>query len=276
MSSALATRDRSIGFAVAMLALVVTSVRLSAQTQSPPASPLRFDAASIKLSSDQRHFSRVFDRLGEHVIWTTDLRSLIEYAYRVQIWQVSGSLPASIYEINAVADPATTDDQLRLMFQSLLADRLDIALHRAEKNMPGMALTVAKGGPKMQEAKEGTIPPFPKEAPDSTKTKDLAAIEHGVSATLPRRNVVLVIGRRVTMQQLSDRLSTNLQSPVFNFTDLPGEYYFAFEYAEGDDPDSDAPPLAVALRGLGLQIDRHVGTVETLVVDHIETNPTPN
>ena len=62
---------------------------------------------------------------------------------------------------------------------------------------------------------------------------------------------------------------------MFNLTNLPGEYYFAFEYTPNNDPNIDAPPLTGALKKIGLNLEKHTGPVETIVIDHIE-EPTPN
>jgi len=39
------------------------------------------------------------------------------------------------------------------MFQTLLADRLKLVLHHEQKELPFLALTVGKNGPKLHEAK---------------------------------------------------------------------------------------------------------------------------
>ena len=41
------------------------------------------------------------------------------------------------------------------MLQTLLADRLKLAIHHEAKEFPVYALTIAKNGPKLQEAKPG-------------------------------------------------------------------------------------------------------------------------
>lgn len=66
-----------------------------------------------------------------------------------------------IYQISATHDPKATDDQVRLMIQSLLKDRFKMVVHRATRNVTGYALTVARGGPTMQETQEGKVPELP-------------------------------------------------------------------------------------------------------------------
>jgi uncharacterized protein (TIGR03435 family) len=55
----------------------------------------------------------------------------VGYAYHLQDWRISGPLPGSdfIYAVDATTASAATEDQVRLMFQSLLADRFRMAAH---------------------------------------------------------------------------------------------------------------------------------------------------
>ena len=266
--------------AATLAAALTNPLHAGAQSQQrDSAASHSFDVASVKVS-DSPIISSRFDRAGGHIAWTTDLFNIIEYAYGVRNWQISGPVPGSsyAYAIEAVTDPKTTDDQVRLMFQSLLADRFKMAVHEETKDAPGYALAIAKGGLKIQEATDAKIPPMPGWLPPLYKTGDPAGMEHHISATLPSSGVVLIIGRRVTMQQLSENLSVAIQSPVFDLTGLHGEYYFAFEYAEGADTGgtNDLPPLPGALKLLGFNFEKHTGPVKTIIVDHIEKVPTEN
>src|SRR5690348_4151907 len=249
---------------------------LLGQSQTPSAALPTFDVVSVKLSTSPLLSTR-FERAGTHISWTTDLWYVIEYAYRVQNWQISGSIPASYaaaYNIDAVTNPKTTDDQLRIMFQSLLADRFKIKFHRVVKERPGYALSVATGGLKIQAANKASIPPLPFSA-QQTK-EDAARREHSIVSTAPRAGVVRVEGRRVTLERLCQELQILFREPVVNQTGLTAEYYFAFEYA--NDPSvSDVPTLDSALKDLGLSLHRERSVAfQTLVVDHIEKVPTPN
>ena len=56
------------------------------------------------------------------------------------------------FEIEAKAETPATESQLHSMFQNLLAERFDLKLHRQKKELPVLALLVAKGGPKLNAA----------------------------------------------------------------------------------------------------------------------------
>jgi uncharacterized protein (TIGR03435 family) len=265
--------------AVVLISALANPLRANAQSTQQAAANVSFDVASVKVS-DSPVISTRFERSGGHILWTTDLWDLVKYAYHVQNWQISGSLPGSRYgyTIEAVTDANATDDQIRLMFQSLLADRFKMVVHRTSKDAQGYALTVAKGGPKLQQATDGKAPPMPAWLPEAYRSANLPEREHDISDTLPGDGVALIIGRRVTLQDLSDDLSAHaLQAPVFNLTGLTGEYYFAFEFAAGDSPTAtDVPTLSGALKELGLNFEKRTGPVEILVVDHVEKVPTEN
>ena len=52
--------------------------------------------------------------------------------------------------------PDEQGQQLRLMLQSMLADRFKLALHHETKELPIYALVVAKNGPKLHESSAST------------------------------------------------------------------------------------------------------------------------
>jgi uncharacterized protein (TIGR03435 family) len=146
----------------------------------------RFDVASVKVS-DKPYLLIAPTRSGGRIQWTTDLPYVLGYAFHMQPWQISGPIPGSapIFEFDLVTNAAATDDQVRLMFQSLLIDRFKMAFHRQTKEVDGYALTVAKGGPKMDEARDEKIPPLPESF--RARSGDSAQMEGRVVAISPRQ-----------------------------------------------------------------------------------------
>ena len=70
------------------------------------------------------------------------------------------------YDIEAKVSSSDTDalhdlspDQRRLMLQPLLADRFQLKVHTEVRELPVLTLVVAKGGPKLHEAKPGDTYP---------------------------------------------------------------------------------------------------------------------
>jgi uncharacterized protein (TIGR03435 family) len=59
------------------------------------------------------------------------------------------------FNIMAKSNRTVSKVELRLMLQSLLADRFKLTLHRESVTRPVYKLVVAKGGPKLQPAEDG-------------------------------------------------------------------------------------------------------------------------
>jgi len=274
----LETRQKALLAAFGLAALAVPlgiGWTHPAQTAALTAAPLQFDAASVKIS-DQRYLNIFPKRSGGRIEWIADLGSFLRYAYHIESWQISGAVPGPdhIYSIQAVTDPKATEDQVRLMFQSLLVSRFQMAVHRETRQIEGFALTVGKGGIKIPEATPEDQPPA---LPGVFRGEDPRTLDGKVLATIQSTSVGAITGRRVTMLQLAGALERVLRTAVFDETGLNAKYYFDFEFAREDPPeDTDRPDLFHAIEELGLKLEKHRGAAEILVVDHIEKVPTEN
>jgi uncharacterized protein (TIGR03435 family) len=235
------------------------------RAQSPlTAGPIRFDAASVKFSADQNSLEARPRRTVGRFRWKTQLLYLLGYAYHMEWWRISekpstGSVSlGSIYEVEATTEPDATEDQERLMLQTLLIERIKMVAHRETKDaVQGYALTVAKEGPKIVAAKE-------------EKASDDPAISDGwVSAHGPSQGVVVIEGQRATMLQLTENLQRLLSTSVLDQTGLTGRYNFQVQFARGDDP-SDYTAAVAAVRQLGLKLEKYKGPVDFLVIDQLD------
>lgn len=229
----------------------------------------RFEVASVKPAGSI--FSRKPERSGGRFRWTTQLCYLVGYAHRLDYPRVSGRNIGSTYSVEATFDPAATDDQVRLMVQSLLRDRFKMRAHRVTTEADGYALVIGKGGLKIREAKVADEPPG---MPEWVKDHSPALkAESYIAATNAEAGVIAITGRRVSMSQLAETLQRSISMPVWDRTGLSGNYYFAFRYTEllSADLDTDAPSLATALqKNLGIKLEKQKGPVGALVIDYIE------
>jgi hypothetical protein len=157
--------QRSFGIISAICLLTETSI------WGQTALPSRFDVASVKPGGD--------------------ICYLIGYAYRLDFSRVSGPKCGSVYSLEAKFDPAATDDEVRMMIQSLLTDRFKMRAHRVTKQANGLALAIAKGGLKIAEATTAYEPPFPEWIRDASS--GLRA-ENYISATSAEAGVVAITG----------------------------------------------------------------------------------
>jgi uncharacterized protein (TIGR03435 family) len=177
------------------------------------------------------------------------LGEMIRYAFNVRPYQVVGPawLEEERYDVEARAAASSTPDQFRAMLQSLLAARFALAVHHEHKDMTVYEMTVAKGGPKMPEAKDLTDGNPPPGREYNTLTVGTAA---GLARVLSNRNPG--------------------EPPIIDRTGLTATYRFAISLEPGQD-------LASALQEqLGLKLTPKKVPTEILVVDRAEKIPAGN
>src|SRR5581483_10442628 len=185
---------------------------------SQPAAPRpAFEVASVKVSPPGPMGGMSI--LGENITATpgsvtmrrVTLKECIEWAYRVFDYQVTEPAwtGADHYDVVGKASGPATDDELRSMLQTLLADRFQLAFHRQTKEMQAFVLTVGKNGPKFQESKT-----------------------EGDSSIQPDQKTMSVAVKRVPVARLIDPLSRMFQMPVVDLTGLKGRYDLTFNVAK--------------------------------------------
>jgi uncharacterized protein (TIGR03435 family) len=192
------------------------------------------------------------------------------------------------YEINAKAEAPQNRQTLNgPMLRALLESRFKLKLHSETREIPLYALSVAKGGPKLQPFKEGTCisinfddPPPP---PLPLGTKELPQI-----CGMARNAANGYDLNRATMQDFAVALSSHLDRKVVNRTGINGLFNIHLELTPADlgyparesstsRPDaSDIFGLMQAAIGkLGLKLQSIKGPGEFLVIDGVE-RPTEN
>ena len=131
-------------------------------------------------------------------------------------------------DIAAKGDSSATDAQLRLMIQTLLADRFRLKVHPETRELPVYALVVSKDGHKLRPNNEAPPP----------------SVNTGPG---------LIDARKISILNLARLLAPRLDRPVIDRTNLAGRFDFKLEWApesSGDAPaDTSAPSLFTALQG---------------------------
>src|SRR6266700_2945581 len=87
----------------------------------------------------------------------TTLKFLLEWAYGIQPSQHLGGpswIGTDRYDIAAKAEGNATDEQIKLMVQTLLADRFMLKLHHERKALPVYVISVGKTAPKLFPPKD--------------------------------------------------------------------------------------------------------------------------
>jgi uncharacterized protein (TIGR03435 family) len=228
----------------------------------------------------------------------TPLLVYIMFAYKITSLGDLRSFPNWVannnYDIQARAQGNPTKGQMRLMMQSLLADRFKLALHTESQTKPIYALVLSKPGrtgPQLQPyVDDGTCSPttnpsapLPQPATPSASTSamQLPPMPCGdfsvLAPSAPGR--FRVGGKNVPMaliaRQLPSGALAGVDRPVFDGTGLSGNFDFSIEWTPrlpGTAPPDEAESTFIeALKDqLGLKLDSRSGPVDILVIDHIE------
>ena len=234
-----------------ILSGMVNTPRVRAESQAQPHADqkMEFEAAVIKPSDPTHVGMQIFSPgPGRLTVMTATLKDMTAFAYRLRRHQVAGGpawFDGDKYDITAKADGRVTNEQLRLMLQSLLATRFQLTFHRETRELLLYDLVVGKGGPKLHEV-------------------DKAGLGLGLRET--RLN-----GRGATMPTLASSLSDKVGRVVRDKTGLIGFYEFTLTWAPEGAPadDKNLPDLFTAVQEqLGLRLEPAKGPVEVLTVDH--------
>lgn len=140
------------------IAFVLSAAIGLAQT---PISPPEFEVASIKPNKDGCGATFGVGNGGSSGCNMT-LKAMMAFTYRIQAYQILGGpnwVGSDRFDIEAKAADRNTDpDQLRLMLQSLFADRFQLRIHREMKQSSVYALVVGKSGSKLKLSSDQTSP----------------------------------------------------------------------------------------------------------------------
>jgi uncharacterized protein (TIGR03435 family) len=234
-----------------------------------------FEVASVKRNASHARSDFAPRRSGTLVMMhNTQVGSFIFYAYHLEGSYELVGLPdwpdeSRWFDIDArTAVPDAPDDRVRLMFQSLLADRFKLRMHRETREMPEYVLTLGKGKLKL--------------TPSTSKNSLNITIEDRPYTQAPEtcgtslwREGTHVVCCAATMDKITAQIRGALRSPVADRTGLTGTYDLNLLFMpEGRPPEPDdqilAPTLTGALSDVGLKLENGKGPVEVLVIDHIE------
>ena len=197
------------------------------------------------------------------------LKLMIQVAYRVKGEQIVGGpgwIDSQLFDMQGIAARPSNGDELHVMLMNLLVERCHLQFHKDKKEMAMYALTVDKGGPHMT----------PHEAANSRDT--------WIDQTLNNIVQMKLKATSTPMDYFAFRLSTLMDRPVVNLTNLPGDYDFNLEYTadlppglsentklNGEPIDTSGPNVFAAVKQqLGLNLKTQRGPVDIIVIDRIE------
>lgn len=252
---------------------LVSAIALLAIAPSVVAQRLEFEVASVKRNTaDGPSDSRGPRRSGTLVaMHNVQPYSIIFYAYSLRgNYQVAGYTPLpegwNWFDIDAIVDASATEEQIRLMFQSLLEDRFKLKIHRETREVPGYELSI-KNKPKFTPAREGTM--------SVTIEGRTLSTREGICGTSLWKEGNHIVCHAVGMGRIVAEFSNLLQAPLEDRTGLTGTYDLNVLYLPDNrkvEPDAPfVPSLQDAIQEeLGLKIEKGKTPVEVLVIEHFE------
>jgi bla regulator protein BlaR1 len=272
---------------------------------------MSFEIASVKPHASGSHGANNvsldsgngFTPTGGLFRTVSSVQGYIGFAYKLNQAQrsiLASELPKwahdDQFEIEARASADATKDQMRLMMQSLLADRFKFAGHTEMRQLPVFALLLVKSGkmgPQLRHYEDD--PPCSMSA--DVDTAAAAPTKSFVGGIPPMCDAFVGFmspdghasfgARNVSMEEIADSLpgfpDAGLDRPVVDRTGLSGKFDFSLEMnpdvfrQRTGQPPSDAqsdntpPTFLETLRdNLGLKLEPTTGSVDVLVVDHVE------
>jgi uncharacterized protein (TIGR03435 family) len=282
-------------------ALAITAAG-SSQSQTGTAAVPKFEVASVKLCRadlppDARSGGGISSP-GTLDINCQTVKGLINMAYvaftngervtpsRIPIEGGPSWINSERYDIKAKAEGVKSQVLMHgPMLQALLEDRFQLKVHRETRDTPVYALTVAKGGAKLQPFKEGSCNPydiaatFPPPPPPENPCRSRGTMEGGM---------LTVNTQATTLDDFARFVLGVMDRPVINKTGIQGRFDFHLEYAPDEtsspavrDPsglpraptvtDPSGPSIFTAVqRQLGLRLEPTKGPGEYLVIDRVE------
>ena len=240
------------------VALLVVVLQWVAMAQSPRR---EFEVASVKPNNSGSGNAVSGLVQGSRFSSTNvTLMQMVRTAYGVQEFQVTGHpgwFESERFDIEAKIGVDAKEGDWQLMFQSLLADRFKLALHRESRETSVLALVVSRSGAKL-------TPADPSKCSTAPNTCGF------------RASPSEIIGGGVSMAQLATRLSRSLGRTVIDKTGITGNFDLTLKWTHEQNvplgPGASASPeiFAAIQDQLGLRLDSTRAPVEMLVIDHVE------
>ena len=239
-----------------------------------------FEVATIKPSDPkQPGWGIGVNRSGMLNTHNTTLADLIKFTYDLHPKQVIGA-PAwfDIDKFDLEAKPTVAGipsvKQMQMMLQKLIADRFSLQFHKDQKELTAYAITVAKGGEKINKEKDADIP--------------VPGFGGRPQAGFNIHNATMAEFASVMQAQFMDLpvvdqtgFGATRYSFILKFTPDPSMRPFGGAGAPPPSTqpaavDPDAPPdIFYAMEQLGLHFQKTKTPVDVMVIDKVE-KPSPN
>jgi uncharacterized protein (TIGR03435 family) len=228
-----------------------------------------FEIADVHASPRTLHPAR---RTGFHAgrfeLAMATMTDLVAAAYGVERDNVFGGpdwLDLDRFDVIARAPDGTSQQALRVMLQSLLAERFQLVVHMDQKPRAGYLLSTGSGKPNMKESNSG--PPGCQRLPQPAEAGPIPAVCHGLTMA-------------AFASQLSGAAGDYLNGPVVDDTKLEGAWDFTLKWTPRGrlaDAEADGINIFDAIdKQLGLKLEAKQIPMPVLVVDRVNRKPAEN
>ena len=245
-----------MNYAIKLLLLAAGLAPLA--TNQTPAPRPTFEVASIKPNhSAGRQAGIQMAPGGRFVATNVPLRFLVEQAYGVKSFQISGApgwLDSERYDIEAKTEASGEDpghdepwklteeqrklreEEFKQRVQALLAERCKLTVHHDTRELPIYTLVVGKNGAKLQESKDGVGPSPDEFKPDGPKGEGPKMGR--MNGPMMRMGRGEIIAQRMSMTMLANSLSRQLDRNVVDNTGMKGHYDFDLKWTPDEMQDA--------------------------------------
>jgi uncharacterized protein (TIGR03435 family) len=275
---ALRSFQNKLRFLVAA-ALALAAPGAIAQTEATPASTpvsAQFDVADVHASPFVRFpFMDGGNLSGDrYILHQATMTEIIGVAYNLDPANVQGGpswLDWDHFDIVAKAPPTTSKAAIRLMLQSLLAQRFSLVVHTGSAPMPAFVLTAQSGKTKLKES-EGTGDPDCEFQPPPANQ---------AAGAIPQ---IVFTCHNETMERFAEDVHNwaggYLTNPVVDSTGLNGAYDFDIKWTpRGQLARAGADGISIfdaVDKEMGLRLTLQTAPRPVLIVDSVNEAPTPN
>jgi uncharacterized protein (TIGR03435 family) len=268
----------SLGFLVAAAMAIAAPCAIAqpeaADESAPPSAA--FEVADVHVSPFVRFpFMDGGNLSGDrYIVHQATMTELIAAAYKLDPSNVQGGpswLDWDHFDIIAKGPPTTSKATVRLMLQSLLAQRFNLVVHTGSAPMPAYVLSAPKGKSKLKESEGPGDPNCEYQPPPANQAA--GAISQ-----------IVFTCHNETMEQFAQDVhgwaGGYLTKPVVDSTGLTGAYDFDLKWTGRGQLDH-AGPDGISIfdavdKELGLKLALETAPRPVLIVDSVNESPTPN
>jgi uncharacterized protein (TIGR03435 family) len=212
---------------------------------------------------------------GKLVMRNVPMKVMIVFAYHVRPEALSGPawMDTARYDVVAKASEKASQDEVRRMMQTLLAERFKLAIHTEQRPTAAYAMTVGKSGSKLQPSEQAAVLSQQRCVNGTAKPGHRQVECKHVTAAFLADYLQEMAPRELTIPVVDQ---TGITGPVdFTLTWVPRALPNTAAVADTEPPAG--PDIFEAVEGqLGLKLENKKLPLPVIVVDRVERAPVEN